>query len=575
MRTFNRLFIGFVVFITAGCTVKVNGEVHKFGVSGSEEEKKPGEQGATDTDKLAAELAGGGAATESTQSVTLKADFAPNPQVIPNLAVKVTDSIDKAPHGVSKCYGYVGESPSAVLTLPQGLKKARISAPGGELIVAEFGDRKYVCDETQSIGETPSVMMDEWPSGEVKLFVGGGQGKSFKYSIRIEDETRPVDVLWKSKVKAIDLAEIPKDPIIISEMTPATPGFKDSRGSCYQGFFHEIPEMAFELKRPLTDVTIEVRSAKPVQVAVLGPLTESGRDIRSSCFNDDRNTYSRMEAGFYGLKIGPEAQGEVLYHVIIRGKETSRNPIQPPLKFAEQISLEQSVIMWHYPQLDLKDVETSDANREALFLSAPKALFVFPKFNLDKTVASASGHANMDGRTGEKDLQGLPAPEFPKENEPLLLLNNSGYVMAADGALFKVNMKDMVADPGGAVALPATARNPTISFSQALAARGPEDAKAIAAYEKAQKDLTACENRINDAANARIDSIKATGYWRTQGAQIAAANEAADRQIESTCKPKALVKKQEALWAELAKTRTARRNASVAKTKPRVEALFK
>lgn len=581
MRNTVRFLIGFAVVATAGCTVKVNGEVHKFGLSGEDEKKKAGETGAADTDALAAELAGGAAASGATQSFTLNPDYTPNPKILSNLVVTATESLDKAPHGVSRCNGYVGETPAAVVSLPSGLRKARISAPGAEVIVAEFGDRKYVCDETQTTNGVPSVMMDEWPSGEMRLFVGGRKDKTFKYEIRIEDEVRPVDILWKSKVKAIDLAELPKDPILISEITPALAAFKEPNG-CSNSAFREVPDVAFELKRPLTDVTIEVRSAKPVNVMLVGPLTETGRDIRRNCFNDDRSTMNRMEAGMYGLKIGTESPGaQVLYHVVVRGKDTSRNPVQAPLKFAEIIDLKESVITWHYPQLNTDDLEKSDPNRESLFLSAPGALFVFPKFNLDKTVADAVGFTDITGNRDEKstntpkDAKPLPAADYPKENEPLLLLKDNGAVMAADGSVFKVDMKDLAADPGGAIAIPTVARNASISFNRSLELKGPEDAKAIATFEKAQKDFEACQNRINNAASAKIDSIRATGYWRTQGSQIDAVNDAADRQIESSCRPKDLEKKKEALWAELAKTRTARRTASLAKIKPRLEATIK
>ncbi|MBK8251404.1 MAG: hypothetical protein IPK82_01885 [Polyangiaceae bacterium] len=540
-----RFVIGVATLLAAGCTVKVNGQVHKFGLTG-EEEKKPAEAGsgttaATDgnsADALANELAGG--TTPAGQTVTLKSDFAPNPTLVGTFSTKAEVSISGQPHGASNCSGYVGESASAVIKFTSAMKRTRISAPGARLILAEFGDKKYVCRDVYG-GETPSVMLDpEWPTGDVAIYVGGQKDQTYNYEIRVEDEQRPLDIAWKSN-KAVELNEVPKDPVVITQTTPTTAGTKS--GHCGNSFYRDTPDVVFSLKRPLGDMSIEVRSAKPVDIELIGPLNEDGRNLPRKCGSDDRITFSRMEAGIYGLRIGTEKSGEeALYHVIVRGKETTRNPIMVPSKFSDKIGLEQSVITWHYPQLLQQDMETSDANREAIFMSAPKELFVFPKFNMDKSVAEVIG--------GSNNAKGAPAPEYPKENEPLLMINRNGWVMGIDGAIYRVNMKDLQADPSGAVAIPAAPRNTALSFDQAVKARGPEDAKAYAAWEKANKDADGCYDRARGNVEGTPESI--CGSF-----------------------DKAAEKKKEALEKELTKNRVARRAASLNKVKPKVEALFK
>lgn len=548
MKNRVRFVIGFATLAAAGCTVKVNGEVHKFGLGGEEEKKntdgQPGASGGSDQanpDALAAELAGG--ATPAGQTVTLKPDFAPNPTVVGTFSTKAEVSVSGQPHGVSRCSGYVGQGATAVIKLTSPMKNTRISAPGARLILAEFGDRQYVCDSESYDNRAPSVMLDEWPAGDLTIFVGGREGETYSHELRVEDEKRPIEVSWKDKVKATELGEVPKEALVITQTTATAAGRKGSR--CGNAFFREVPDVVFSLKRPLGDMSVEVRSAKPVDVELVGPLNESGRNLPVSCGNDDRVSFNRMEAGIYGLRIGTEKSGdEALFHVVVRSKDTTRNPTLVPSKFADKIALEESVVTWHYPQLTQQDMETSEAHREAIFLSAPKELFVFPKFNMDKSVAEVLGGG---GNSRDKNA---PAPEYPKENEPLLLLNKSGVVMAADGAMFRVNMKDLQADPGGAVVLPAAPRNTWLSFDQAVRARGPEDEKAYVAWQKAEKEVDKCEDRARH-------NVEAT--------------------FESLCKPtqKAAEKKKEALEKELAKNRTARRAASLGKIKPKVEALFK
>jgi hypothetical protein len=543
-----RFVIGFATLVAAGCTVKVNGQVHKFGVSGEEEKKAEGSAsgasssgtsgGSASPDDLAAELAGG--TTPAGQSVTLKPDFAPNPTVVGTFSTKAVANVYEQPHGVSRCSGHVGDQATAVIKLTSAMKNTRISAPGARLIVAELGNKQYTCDEGSS-GSPPSVMLDEWPAGDVTIFVGGRKDETYTYELRVEDEKRPIDVAWKNN-KATEINEVPKDAIVLTQTTPGAAGRKGSR--CGDAYFRDVPDVVFSLKRPLGDMSIEVRSPKGVDVELVGPLNDTGRNLPVNCGNDNRIQYNRMEAGIYGLRVGTATSGEEsLFHVVVRSKDTARNPTAAPSKFADKIALEESVVMWHYPQLTQQDMD-NDANREAIFLSAPKELFVFPKFNMDKSVAEIVGSG---GSSREKNA---PAPEYPKENEPLLLLNKSGLVMAADGAVFRVNMKDIQADPGGAIVLPAAPRNTWLPFEQAVRAKGPEDEKAYAAWQKAEKDVTSCEDRARNNIEATFESL------------CSSVSKNAD-------------KKKEALEKELAKNRTARRAASLTKIKTRVEALFK
>ena len=552
MRNVVGCLVAFAVVATCGCVVKVNGQVRKFGLDG--EEKVSTEEAAkmggvpADTDKnkepanpddLAAELAAG--TTPSGQRVSLKGNFTPNPTILGTFTSKGEVDVREQPHGVSNCSGWVATGPAVVLDLATAMQNTRISARGARLLVAEFGDRKYVCDD----GENPVVSLSpEWPAGPIKLFVGGRKGESYNYELRVEDDKRPIDILWKTKVKTVDIAELPKDPLIITDVTPKATGAK---GGCGSSFFREMPDIGFQLKRPLGDMVVEVRSSKPIDVQIVGPLNETGRNMPTFCGSDDRVSWSRMEAGLYGVRVGTKESGaEVLYHIVVRSKDTTKNPTAVPSKFVDDAAVDESVVTWHYPQLNTYDLETSDANRESIFLSAPKMLFVFPKFNMDKSVAEILGGANLRN-AGDKN----PAPlEYPKENEPLLLLNNNGYVMAADGSLFRVNMKDLQADPSGAISVPAAPRNLAMSYEEAVRRQGPEDKKAYDAMLAADKAADDCDER------ARA-SWEGTYKTMCSGFQ------------------KAYEQKREALEKQLLKSRTARRTATLAKIKPKLETTFK
>ena len=536
MRNVVKCLVALTLVTSAGCVVKVNGKVQTWGLDGEKTEGAKPDGSATpgaNTDELAAALAAG--ATPSGKSVELKPNFGPNPMVVGTFATKGEVNVRKQPHGVENCSGFVGETPAAIIKFTSSMKQTRISAPGAKLIVAEFGDHKYICDDSYS--GTPSVMLNpEWPAGDdIKIYVGGGEDKAYTYQVKVEDETRPVDILWKDKGKQVELAEVPKEPLVYTEKTLKEPGTK---GRCGDSFFRENPDVVFNLKRPLGDMWIDVRSAKPIDVQLVGPLNESGRNYPTRCGSGDQFNFGRMEAGTYGLRIGTRASGEeVLYHMVVRGKDTKMNPVMPPTTFPDDATVEESDITYHFPQLSTSQAQ-QDANREPLFLATPKQIYVFPKFNMDSSVAQAIGV------TGDKTKL-----EYPKENEPMLLVAN-GRVMGADGAQFSVNMKDLQANPGAAIVIPAAPRNNEMSFDAALNMKGPEDAKAIAAYEKVVAAEDACSNRPRSWWEAGADAQCASFYTATDKARAA-------------------------LEVTLAKSRKARRATSLAKLKTRLETIFK
>lgn len=541
MRNTARILFAVAVVASSGCVVKVNGKVHKFGLDGevkTEENKDGKADGKDGKDMSADELAAQLKSNTPGQSVTYKPDFSPNPVVVGSFTTTGTVDIREQPHGINNCSGYVGESPSAIIKFTSGMKQTRISAPGAKVIVAEFGDRKYICDS--SYNENPSVMLNpEWPGNdEIRVYVGGSKGETYNYKIKVEDETRPIDILWKDKGKQVELAEVPKDPIVISELTTKDQGVK----GCDGRYFRETPDVVFNLKRPLGDMRIGVRSAKDIAVQFVGPLTADGRKINTQCYGGNSGseiTFGRWEAGTYGLRIGTKTSGEeALYHLVVRGKDSTRNPVFVPTKFVDAATLEESVLADHFPQLGSGDHE-SDANRLSLFNAAPAAVFVFPKFNMDKTVAQIISY------TGDEKKA-----EYPKENEALLLLNDRGRVLAADGAEFSVNMKDLQADPTGAVFVPAAPRDVEIGWDWALRVRSKEDLSAYNAWER--------------AGNATGDCYARPRGWFEVKASVACASFDA-----SEDRAKANLEK------TMLKNRTKNRAATLAKIKPRIETLFK
>jgi hypothetical protein len=560
--------------LLAGCAVNVNGKTYGFGdlVGGGSSEAAKNEAENSDGEKSSgggksAKDDDGKKASTETLSSTLKPDFHPNPAEF-LVAGQATVSVDK--HGTKGCDGYVADDPSVVLDLSSSMKNVQISAKGAGVLLAEF-DGKYVCDSPYSVGTTPKVQLDEWPAGKVKIYVGQYNSNSkFKATVRVEDIKRPIDLPWKNGLKPIQIAENPKEAIVFTSKTPAEKGWKPEF-RCNDGHFHDKPDFAFELTRPLTDIQIDFRSPdlKNIELTIDGPIPDSGRDIPGRCLENVPATMGRMEPGLYVARVGPHENASVMqYSLIITGKDTKRDPKTLPSSFAASVPLEQRGLTGHFPLLDREDIYKSDEVREWLFANAPKQLFVFAKYDLDGAVAKAWG---ADGGDMPK---GLPALAYPKANEPLLVIEG-GRVLAADGSIYDVNFKDLADKPSGAVAFPDAARNPQTRWDSARDMKATEDDAVWKSWEKANKDYEACENRINGPANAQIDAIKARPWWQQSQGMIDQINDRADAAIEAQCKPKNLDKKKQDTWLALMNSRTTRRTAQLGRVKGRVADLFK
>lgn len=571
-----------VLVVLSGCTVSVNGKTKTYGLSdlmGSSSEKSEeaksesggsgsgsasGASGKDDDDDAAPR-------SSDTKNVAVKNGFHPNPIVVDGFAGKATVGTDK--HGVrSGCDGYVMEDPAVVLDVESETSDLELSAPGAGVILAESGG-KYWCDTPMSIGQVPRIKPTGLPAGKIKLYIGElHSGQNIKFSVRVEDTKRAIDLAWRDKVKPVAITEDLKEPLIVTQSTPATKGMRDDRSfHCGKGYYHDTPDFAFELKRPITDLQLDFRSShlEQLDVELIGPVPDNGRNLPSRCIENVPQGFGRLEPGLYVLRVGPqENAASWLYHLVLTSKGATRDPKTMPSKFAENVPLAERVVTGHFPILTMDDVHDSDATREWLFMNAPKQLFVYPKYDLDAKVAHVYGAARRGGYTTNSFHPKVGAEAYPKANEPLLLIGR-GQVLAADGSLFNVDMKDLADKPSGAAVLPSASRNPHLTWDHALYARAPEDEKAIAAYEKAKKDYDACEDRLWKPAEKQIDAIRARPWWQQSEGQIQQIKDATNAAVDRTCKPDALEQKRLDTWAGLMKSRSARRDASLAKIKAR------
>ncbi len=516
-----------------------------------------------------------GQALSSTQSIALGDEF-PTPLFLGALRSKGTVSMSK--HGVDRCVGYLSAAPVVTLDLEGPIEGAEITVPGAESLLIEFEDGKYFCDTPTTTNGVPTIKGAELPAGKVEIFVGSfHEGRTVDYDLYLDETTRPITLPWRETVEPVVLTEKIAAPIIRTMKTAEGDGKEHRCSHRDLAYGRTEPAFVFELKRPVTDLRIGVRSSMAVDLGIFGPIPPDGRNSPVTCSG---RSLRRLEPGLYAVHVVPRQREEaVLHHLVVTSKSTPRKPKTLPAEFLDDVPLEGRIVEWHFPELvndDLFDQSGGEVDnddiRAWLVENAPRVLFVFPKYDLDKSIAEL-----FRERLAEHWHVDSPPVEFPKANEPLLLIRDDegrAVVMAVDGSLFKMSLEDLLPEPTGAIVLPASARNPHMTFSRALNGRGPEDERAYRAYDKKAKANGRCHHMIDSKAERRIAAIRERPPSRQNDAIIDRIDREAEEQILRKCKPDVMERQSSAIWLEMMKSRTARRDAHLKRIRPKLEALF-
>lgn len=201
-------------------------------------------------------------------------------------------------------------------------------------------------------------------------------------------------------------------------------------------------------------------ASEPAELAILGPLEKQfGGDLR--CKSQGSHELEWME-GTYAVFVGSEKGAEV---VTLLGEDKGLAPLDTVKKAAENPSLADREYAAYYPYYGRLD----GLPVEALFIDAPKQLFVFTK----------------------RSAKGLVA------NAPLLLVDHGdeeSTVVSLDGKHHKLRTSDLATRPNGAVALPTVTPPPVPKdFAWATTIAGPvERQELIAPHEKAKNAFHSC-----------------------------------------------------------------------------------
>jgi hypothetical protein len=237
------------------------------------------------------------------------------------------------------------------------------------------------------------------------------------------------------------------------------------------------PDFYLTSDRPLQDVVLSILwSRKPQEVHVFGPIAAMKENHLVRCGEGNNgggeHRFDVFE-GTYAVWIGSArndkpATGDA-YHVLLRRSDAKIDPLTALAPIPTDLTLRERALKNHYPYFAGRGLPAW----EAAFTRAPDQLFAF-------------------ARTASKDDYNEVAA-----GEPLLIhwSTEDGKTSAYrfDGSSVQIDTRLVAIERPATVALPTKfTPKPAESVSQALDDSGPEDKKAVDAYEKTKKSYDDC-----------------------------------------------------------------------------------
>jgi hypothetical protein len=501
-------------------------------------------------------------AQKETVKVVVDAKLA-NPKTLP----RVVRNTDTSPSKLGfDCGGHMGGTPIAILDV-KATTKLDIRAKGPGTLAVKIGD-KVVCKETATRSETAEIMLESWPAGRAEVYIGDvASNKNITAALEIEDLARPADLDWSAATK-LSVTDAPKAPLYVHAKTTGKTRVDGPRvGGCADDV-RDVPDAVLDIANPITSLQISGRSVDAEQVILIGPVTPDHRRIPVQCQNGSRGSFT-VEPGTYGVKIADKGRATFV-NIVVAAKDVKDIDKDATLAPAvpEQLMLAERVVTLHYPTLTQEAILRSDALRWTVFATAPRQLFAYVSRDLTADTAGVLHYPGDAGDARRWPGPDAPAIEYPKANEPVLIIGDK-QIVTADGAAFWVSDKTLAAAPPGSLVFPEVARVRIASFAQLQANAGTEDAAVIKAHEAARKKYDQCSIKIEGPVADKMLAMQANGLTASEEQQIYAMQQETRKKVDATCNTQGLAKLHDATWTKLIATRAARREKALAAARTR------
>ena len=162
-------------------------------------------------------------------------------------------------------------------------------------------------------------------------------------------------------------------------------------------------------------------------------------------------------------------------------------------------------------------------------------------------------------------------PRCKHSDEGMRIINK---ILTVDGLVFKVDVKDLVAEKPAALAFPKAARDPQVSEGHAFSSKATEDDSTVSSFRKLADKWDTCRIVASAPIKKELEDLKAQPESDAREKKIKAAEAKIDPAVARMCNTAAMEKAKKDGWAKLAKSRTSRRDQSRAANQKRADQLF-
>jgi hypothetical protein len=487
--------------------------------------------------------------------IKLSPNFEPNPMFAKAGMVMPTKPIKDL--GINKCTGFVTHAPIATVSFQQG-QKLSIGVYGTAkrfLAMTKSGSDLWCGDDS---GAT-TFQIDSFPAEDVLIYAGAkvkpsavAAAKVRIMSLLFEQEKRDRSFKFDPAQVAV-LDKMPKKPLMFNQSQYANQYVYGSRcSSVYQSL---EPVVVLDVQRPLKKMEVlPIGADKDHEMVLVGPIeTARKRSNLKECLSVNRKTTLDFKMGkyvFFGAHKRQGTKGTYGLNLFPPGYKQDPYMVVP---IAGEIPMGQRSLQKQMPFLGDANVQARPEPRLKVFLTAPKELFSYVKFDLDDSLAQY-GYTSSSA-TLKKGVK----PIFPKKDEPVLIWRyavSGAYFITMDGNMFGIDdVAYLESKPSGAPALVKSVRNTKIDFNgyhnriyddktygKAPPAELPkEEKKAWKSYQKTIAQYQKCSDKVWKKAPNEILSLKNADYLNGRDqTRLDSLIEKWSKKEEKACKPKKL-----------------------------------
>ncbi len=538
--------MSWLVLGLGACTFSVNGKPHHFGGGGGPQPQPV----------ATAQPAATATAPEAPAAPTAAA-----PRALPPAAVmlKVDSTLTSTPmiaradgvafvsfssvfgHGASSpdCGANIAPQPIASVELAAAVDTMTLAVAGGsnDGFLLVHGDTSWTTCTT-STGEVPamSAIAGGWKPGRYDIFPltrYAPANTRHAFDIEVYAPGKPAPIA--ASVKRVAIGGKLAAPMFVEVTTSsARRVLRELHAGygCGKAALPDQPDLVLDLARPIAGLVVRpLASATPIVLRRELTDATSGR-IEKGCPRREESSRSSSEPTYrsdHELHLGARDEGAIAMSLgtasatrpatvtlMIYDASTTLDPLAPYDLAGSFATLEDRVLVPHFPQFDIRTLAATDwAHLELaakVFAAVPPAMRVYAKLDLDKDLASGASDAS------------------PHKNEPLVVidsLNSRVEVLAADGLRFSIAKNHLLLAPDGEAAPITQPRSlGKVDLGRALALLSPALKPLGAAFEKSEKDFAACRDRAWEPYGRQLPTIS-----RPMGVEVVYVESAHNRQL--------------------------------------------